>query len=189
MLMLMLMQWSGAILAGGLSRRFGQDKALYVYKGKPLVAWVMDSMVEASECFVVSNRAYPGLGMVYPDLKRGGDTFSGLYSALALAKQGWVAVAACDQPYLSTDFWRFMLGCIRPNTQAVVAASGGFLEPLGGLYHKSLEPEVLRRLEAGELKMQALLHSIPHVALDKTELEGRFGPYLFVNANHPDDLP
>lgn len=187
--MLLTMRWTGAILAGGLSRRFGQDKALYVYRGKPLIAWVMDSLAEASECFVVSNRAYPGLGTVYPDLKRGGDTMSGLHSALALAKQDWVAVAACDQPFLSRDFWRFMLGWIKPDTQAVVAASQGFFEPLGGLYHKSLEDEVLRRLGVGELKMQALLQSIPHVSLDKTELEDRFGPYLFINANHPEDLP
>ena len=187
--MILPMQWSGAILAGGLSSRFGQDKAQYVYRGKPLIAWVMDSLTEASESFVVSNYTYPGLGRVYPDLRRGGDTLSGLHSALVHAKQNWVAVAACDQPFLSRDYWRFMLGCIRPGAQAVVAASEGFFEPLGGLYHKTLEPEVLRRLEAGELKMQALLHSIPHVVLDKTELEDRFGPYLFINANYPEDLP
>jgi molybdopterin-guanine dinucleotide biosynthesis protein A len=187
--MLIPMQWSGAILAGGGSRRFGQDKALYVYKGKPLIVWVMDSLAEASECFVVSNRVYSGLGPVYHDLKRGGDTLSGLHSGLTHAKQDWVAVAACDQPFLSRDFWRYMLRQITPDAQAVVAASGNFFEPLGGLYHKSLEPEVLRRLEARQLKMQALLHSIPHVALDKTELESRFGSYLFLNANHPGDLP
>ncbi len=183
------MRWSGAILAGGLSRRFGQDKALYVYKGKPLIAWVMDSLAEASECFVISNHAYPGLGRVHPDLRRGGDALSGLHSALVHAQEDWVAVTGCDQPFLSRDYWRFMLGCIRPGALAVVAASGGIFEPLGGLYHKALEPEVTRRLEAGELKMQALLHSIPHVALDKTELENRFGPYLFINANRPEDLP
>lgn len=187
--MLLPMRWSGAILAGGLSSRFGQDKALYVYKGKPLIAWVMDSMAEASERFVVANRAYPGLGQVYRDLRRGGDTMSGLHSALTHAKEDWAAVAACDQPFLSKDFWQFMLGHITSEAQAVVAASEDFLEPLGGLYHKSLEPEVLHRLEVGQLKMQALLHSIPHVALDKTELEARFGIHLFLNANYPDDLP
>lgn len=183
------MQWSGAILAGGLSRRFGQDKALYIYKGKPLIAWVMDSMVKATECFVVANRPYPGFGTVYQDLRRGGDTLSGLHTALAYAKHDWVAVAACDQPFFSADFWDFMLGQIKPGSLAVVAAEGGFFEPLGALYHKSLEPEVLCRMEAGELRMQSLLQSIPHVALDKAELEDRFGPYLFINANHPEDLP
>jgi molybdopterin-guanine dinucleotide biosynthesis protein A len=187
--MLLPMQWSGAILAGGQSSRFGQDKALYVYRGKPLIVWAMDSLAEATERFVVSNRDYPGLGQVYHDLKLGGDTLSGLHAALVHAKQDWVAVAGCDQPFLSKEFWRFMLCHITSDTNAVVAASGDFFEPLGGLYHKSLEPEVLCRLEAGQFKVQEVLRSIPHVALDKAELEARFGPYLFLNANHPGDLP
>jgi molybdopterin-guanine dinucleotide biosynthesis protein A len=183
------MQWSGAVLAGGGSTRFGQDKALYVYKGKSLMAWVMDSMVEASERYVVANRPYPGWGPVYPDLNPGGDTLSGLHSALAHAQFDWVALAACDQPFLTVDFWRYLLKYARPDIQAVVAWSGDFFEPLGALYHKALEPEVLRRLEAGELKMQLLLQSIPYLALDKAELEARFGTYLFLNANHLGDLP
>lgn len=187
--MLLFVQWSGAVLAGGRSRRFGQDKALYIYKGRPLIAWVMDSLAEASEFFLVANHPYPGLGRVYPDLRGGGDTLSGLHSALAHAQQDWVAVAACDQPFLSRDFWRFMLEHTQDDIQAVVASSGGLYEPLGALYHKSLEDEVLRRLEAGNLKVQALLHDIPLMALDKRALEARFGSYLFLNANHPQDLP
>jgi len=183
------MQWSGAILAGGASSRFGQDKALYVYRGKPLIAWVLQSMAGASESFVVANRPYPGLGTVYPDLRQGGDTLTGLHAALAHARYDWVAIAACDQPFLTQDFWQFMLSQARPDRRAVVAASGGFFEPLGALYHRSLEPEVLRRLELGEFKMQALLHSIPLVVLDKEALEARFGPHLFLNANRPQDLP
>ncbi len=182
------MRWSGAVLAGGMSSRFGQDKALYLYKGKPLIAWVMDSMAAACERLVIANRPYPGLE-VYPDLWRGGDTLSGLHSALAHAREDWVAVAACDQPFLSQEYWSFMLEHTSSGVLAVVAASGGFLEPLGALYHKSLEGEVLRRLEAGQLKMQALLQSIPHLALDKTELEERFGTLLFLNANYLSDLP
>ncbi len=182
------MRWSGAVLAGGRSSRFGRDKALYIYKGKPLIAWVLDSMAGASERLVIANRPYPGLE-VYPDLWRGGDTLSGLHSALAHAREDWVAVAACDQPFLNRDFWSFMLEHARSDTRAVVASSDNFLEPLGALYHKALEPEVLRRLLTGELRVQSLLHSIPLVALDKEMLEARFGPYLFLNANRPQDLP
>lgn len=171
-----------------MSSRFGEDKALYIYKGKPLIAWVMDSMAAASERLVIANRPYPGLE-VYPDLWRGGDTLSGLHSALAHAQEDWVAVAACDQPFLSQDFWSFMLEHTRSDIRAVVASSGNFLEPLGALYHKSLEGEVLLRLETGQLQVQALLKGFPHIALDKTELETRFGTHLFLNANYLNDLP
>jgi len=145
-------------------------------------------MAEACERFVVAGRSYPGLGPVYPDLRPGGDALSGLHSALAHARHEWVAVAACDQPFLRRNFWRYMLEHIAPETQAVVAASRDFLEPLGGLYHKSLEVQILHRLEVGHLKMQDLLHSIPHVALDKAELEARFGAGLFLNVNRLEDL-
>ncbi len=182
------MRWSGAVLAGGVSSRFGQDKALYIYKGRPLIAWVLDSMAGASERLVIANRPYPGLE-VYPDLWPGGNTLSGLHAALAHAREDWVAVAACDQPFLSRDFWLFMLEHARAGIQAVVAVSGDLYEPLGALYHKSLEGEVLRRLEAGNLKIQALLHDIPLITLDKRALEARFGSYLFLNANRPQDLP
>ncbi len=183
------MEWSGAVLAGGQSRRFGQDKARYCYRGRPLLEWVLEGLGQASERFVVANQAYPVAVPIYPDLRPGGDTLSGLHTALARARCEWVAVAACDQPFLQQGYWRFILKRIQPEAQAVVAASEGFLEPLGGLYHKSLEAEVARRLEAGQLGLQALLRSIPHVAVPKAELEGRFGPQLFLNANHPQDLP
>lgn len=98
------------------------------YKGKPLIAWVMDSMAAASERLVIANRPYPGL-KVYPDLWRGGDTLSGLHSVLAHVQEDWVAVAACDQPFLSQDFWSFMLEHTRSDIRAVVASSSNFLEP------------------------------------------------------------
>lgn len=37
--------------------------------------------------------------------------------------------------------------------------------------------------------MQTLLQSIPLLALDKAELEARFGTHLFLNANYQSDLP
>lgn len=177
------------MLAGGRSRRFGQDKAGFGYRGRSLLEWVLQGLEQASERFVVANRSYPVGVPVYPDLYPGGGALSGLHAALAYARWEWVAVAACDQPFLGPGYWRFLLERIQPEAQAVVAASGDLLEPLGGLYRRSLEAEVRRRLKAGRLGMQALLRSIPHVALDKTELETRFGPHLFLNANRPQDLP
>ncbi|RIH84482.1 putative molybdenum cofactor guanylyltransferase [Meiothermus luteus] len=180
--------WSGAVLAGGHSSRFGQDKALYPYRGRPLLAWVWEAMAEAEERFVVANRPYPGF-TVYPDLRKGGDTLSGLHSALAHARCPWVAVAACDQPFLTAEFWRFLLERVQPHLQAVVIGLEGALEPLGALYHKSLEAEALRRLEGGLLRLQDLIQSVPHLVLDKREVEARFGPRLFLNANRQSDLP
>lgn len=185
-----LVQWSGAVLAGGKSKRFGQDKARFVYGGKPLLGWVLSSLETSPDRFIVSNTDYADFGLpVHPDLEAGGDSLSGLHSALHHAQHEWVAVAACDQPFLTQEFWDFLLKHTSPNIKAVAASSGDYLEPLGAFYHKSLEGEVLKRLQSGQLRMQTLLTSIPHVAMDKSELEHRFGGNLFVNANRLEDLP
>ncbi|RDI96056.1 molybdenum cofactor guanylyltransferase [Meiothermus sp. QL-1] len=182
------MRWSGAILAGGWSRRFGRDKALYPYRGQPLLAWVWEGMAEASERFVVANRPYPGY-RVCPDLQGGGGALSGLHAALVHARYDWVAVAGCDQPFLSVAYWRFMRDQVAPGIQAVVAGSAEGLEPLGALYHRSLEEEAGRCLELGYLGLRALLRRVSCLVVDRGVLEARFGPHLFLNANRPEDLP
>jgi molybdenum cofactor guanylyltransferase len=184
------MQWSGAVLAGGKSKRFGQDKARFLYQGKPLMTWVLESLETASERFIVSGSDYSEFGLPsYPDLYTGGHSLSGLHSALHHAQHDWVAVAACDQPFLSREFWAYLLAQTQPNLQTIVARSGEFIEPLGALYHKSLETQVLQYLQKNQLKVQSLLQGTPHLALDKSDLERRFGANLFVNANRLEDLP
>lgn len=177
-------RFSGAVLAGGQSRRFGADKARYIYRGKPLLGWALEALEGAAERFVVANRPYPEFGLpVYPDLLPGGDTMSGLHSALAHAGQEWVVVAGCDQPFLTARYWDYLLEQARPGLEAVVASSGESLEPLGALYHRGLEPQIRARLGRGDFWMQGLLREINTLCVPTTELEGRFGPRLFLNAN------
>lgn len=182
--------WSAAVLAGGRSSRFGRDKARHPYRGRPLMAWVLEGFSGASERFILSDQPYPEFGPpVYPDPLPGGDTLSGLHSALHHARFDWVAVAACDQPFLTPEYWGRLLSHVGPGVRAVIAASGGLTEPLGALYHRSLEAEVRGRLERGQLKLQSLLQDIPAVRLSADELREKFGAHLFVNANRLEDLP
>ncbi|MCS7057892.1 MAG: molybdenum cofactor guanylyltransferase [Meiothermus sp.] len=181
-------RWSGVVLAGGRSRRFGEDKALFPYRGRPLLAWVWAGLAEAEERFVVANRPYPGYP-VYPDLYPGGEVLSGLHAALAHARWEWVAVVGCDQPFLSVEYWRYMRGWLAPGVLAVVAGWQDALEPLGAFYHRSLLPEVEQRLRAGSYSLQRLLREVPHRQLSRAGLEARFGRHLFLNANRPQDLP
>lgn len=183
---------SGAVLAGGASSRFGQDKALYRWQGHPLVHWVMQSLTEAgiTPCCLVANRDYPQLPWpVVPDVWPGADSLSGIHAALYQARTDWVAVAACDLPRLSADYWQMLRSASRPGLQAVVAQGpGGFLEPLAALYHRSALPTVEQRLQRGEYRLQSLLASLETVVIDWEALEAQFGPQLFLNANRPADL-
>ncbi|AEB11335.1 molybdenum cofactor guanylyltransferase [Marinithermus hydrothermalis] len=185
------MTYSGAVLAGGRSRRFGTDKARFIWRGKPLLAWVLEGLEGAAERFIVANRPYPEFGVpVQPDLLPGGDSLSGLHAALARARWDWVAVAACDLPYLTRAYWDHLYTEAQRGGVRVVAGVGpeGFPEPLAALYHRSLKEEVERRLRSGQLRLGRLLEGEGVRLVPWAVLEARFGPRLFTNANTPGDL-
>ena len=179
------MSFSGAVLTGGRSSRFAQDKAEYVYRGKPLAAWVLGSLTHADERFVVSSRPYDFGVPVYPD-RYPGSSLGGLHAALTHAAHDWVAVAACDMPFLTTDYWDALLKR-SSGARAVVVTGPDGPEPLAALYHKGLAGLAERQLKAGDLKMQTFVaaagaHLIPWQELGVTE-------QTFLNANRLSDLP
>ncbi len=148
--------FSGAVLAGGRSSRFGRDKAGYIYRGKPLALWALESLAAADERFLVANRPYDFGVPVYPDFYPG-SSLGGLHAALSHARHDWLALAACDMPFLTPAYWRKLLS-ERGEVQAVVVLGPqGRPEPLAALYHKSLLPLAEKQLEAAELKIQRLV--------------------------------
>lgn len=184
--------YTGAVLAGGRSRRFGEDKALYVYRGKPLLLWVLESLEGAQERFIVANRPYPGFGVeVYPDAIPGGDSLSGLYTALLHAKTPWVAVAACDLPFLTPGYWGFLYEKALASPYPVVAALGeeGHMETLAAFYHRDLLPFLEAQLRAGDLFLGRAAGVYGATRVPFPELASRFGEELFVNANRKEELP
>jgi molybdopterin-guanine dinucleotide biosynthesis protein A len=184
------MTFSAAVLAGGWSKRFGSDKASFVWQGKSLLTWVLDSLQDADERFIVANRPYPESGLtVYADQIPGGDSLSGIHAALVHARHDWVAIAACDLPNLQSAYWAFLLSQIQPTRQAVAGIGpGGFAEPLAALYHRSLLADIEDRLRSNRLKLQAILDPAQTVRIPWSELEHRFGPRLFLNANTLEEL-
>ena len=182
--------YSGAVLAGGRSSRFGQDKALHVYHGKPLLRWVLESLSGAGERMVIANRAYPDLGVpVRPDLMSGGSALSGLHAALSYARFDWVALAACDMPFLTSAYWSLLWERRGAAPLVVATNQAGGLEPLAALYHHTLLPLVTRKLRKGDLKMTALASQAGATLVSWPDLAHHAGASLFLNANTPDELP
>lgn len=181
---------SGALLAGGRSSRFGQDKALYVYRGKPLAAWVLESFAAAdgpfAERLVISSRPYDFGVPVYPDIYPG-SSLGGLHAALTHATRDWVALAACDMPFLTPAYWRQLLAYRNGADAVVVEGPQGRLEPLAALYHRRLLPSAERRLQAGDFRIQALLAEADARIVSSASLT--VGAEVLLNANRLGDLP
>jgi molybdenum cofactor guanylyltransferase len=181
--------FSGAVLAGGHSSRFGENKAFFSYQGKALASWVLESLAEADERFIVANTPLELGVSVYRDIAPGSNSLSGLHTALTYAKHDWVAVAACDLPFLTPLYWQLLLEQ-SSNYQIVIAENAsGQLEPLAALYHRSLLPQVEAQMKSGDL----MLKRIAHTAVCKTVSWKTLGPHvagnLFLNVNYKTDLP
>ena len=186
--------YSGVVLAGGLSSRFAskrkpQDKARFIYREEPLMQWALNSLEGASERFIVANRDYPEFNLpVYPDLLPGGGSLSGLHAALHHAKEDWVALAACDMPFLVPAFWAYLLEQRSDAPIVIGKGPGGAFQPLAALYHRSLLEKVEQNLKAERLSLHRLAREEGAVVVPWRELSP-FGTNLFLNANRKDDLP
>lgn len=159
---------------------------MYSYRGKPLAAWVLGSLGDADERFIVSDRPYSFGVPVYPDLYSG-SSLGGLHAALLHATQSWVALAACDLPFLTADYWDELLKRREGARAVVVTGPDGHHEPLAVLYHKSLSGLAERQLRASDLEIQAFVGAAPARLVPWRELG--VAEKTFVNANCFSDLP
>jgi len=93
----------GALIAGGLSRRFGSDKALALWQGRPLVEHAADALRPHVDALVICGRAHGRLTVVADRPAPNMGPLGGLNGALHYARaHGYEAVltAGCDTPLL-----------------------------------------------------------------------------------------
>lgn len=167
------MKLLGAILAGGASTRFGSDKALALFAGKPLLQHAIDALAPQVDTLVIVGRDWPGFARVDDLPVAGLGPIGGLCGALGHALlHGFdaVLVAPCDTLGLPADL------ATRLGPGPVVARGQRSI----GLWPSNLAPALLARLTSGGSR--AL-----HVWVDACEArEIDCGPLH--NINHPDDL-
>lgn len=141
---------SAFILAGGLSRRFGEDKALYHYRGKPLIAWPLSQLKPYFEklfIIVKDESTYRHLGFpVIEDQISYQTPLAGIYTGLKYSSTDWNFFAGCDMPFLTSYVIETMIQAI-PNkhhlTKIIVPQTPQGLEPIAAIYHKSLAEVII----------------------------------------------
>ncbi|MBC7160172.1 MAG: molybdenum cofactor guanylyltransferase [Porphyrobacter sp.] len=106
----------GAVLAGGRSRRFGSDKALARYAGRPLLDHALRALAGQVDAVIVCGRAVDGLCCIDDRPRPGLGPLGGLNAALAHGGAwGFDAVCSigCDTPLLPGDLVRRLMaqGC------------------------------------------------------------------------------
>jgi len=176
---------AGAIvLAGGASRRMGQNKCLLPYRGLPLIEHVCRELQpHFHEVLISANdpKIYAFLGLpIVADERPGMGPLGGIAAALARAHYDWNLVVAADMPEIPLPLIALLYARTPGHTCVVPVAASGRREPLFAFYHRSLLPMIRARLDVGHLRIQDLLDQAgaAEVALPAGELP---------NLNTPDE--
>jgi len=159
------MQASGFVLAGGASKRMGQDKALLPYRGTTLVEHVAKTVSEAtgSVALIGDPTRLGHLGLaVFPDELPSCGPPSGIYTALRISETDWNLVVACDMPAVSVEILTELLRRAEGSDRACVTATGlyGEPEPLCAVYHRRCMPALGRSIRDKRLRMRDFVKEI-----------------------------
>lgn len=181
---------AGILLAGGQSRRMGQDKAMLPFGSEPLGARLF-RLLDAACAEVVVIRD-PELGFPVPGARLVSDHYpergpmEGIASGLEAINSDRALVMACDMPFVSRAIVD-RLCTFAPEAPAVVPRGPRGLEPLLAVYSRALLPDLRRHLEGGERRIQRLLPILGYRELPYSELTG-LDPELrsFWNLNDPE---
>jgi len=179
---------AGAILVGGHSRRFGQDKVLLSFKGKPLISHlsgILEPLVR--EIMIVGHPRpeFEALKLrVVEDLLPNAGPLGGIYTALKSTEAPFILVVAADMPFLSPSLLRKILQA-RQGRDAVIPRGPRDFEPLCAVYSRTCLGTIARNLERGENKVVRAIKGMNVLALEIIIDGEEENP--FFNINFPED--
>ena len=167
------------ILAGGESKRFGEDKLSTKVGAKTLLESVIDSVTPYFE------KAWIVGGKENPDLIKAGP-LGGIYTGLKLSNKRSFVIGG-DMPFFNSKLADILF---EKKGEAVVPVhENGFIEPLFAFYEPSICPIIEDYVKEGERKIRGLLDRIDAHYISVSELRVH-DPDLkcFVNVNTKEDL-
>lgn len=183
---------SGIILAGGRSSRLGQNKALIVFEGQPVIQHVVNVLQPLVDEIVLSTNtpdefAFLGLQMV-ADLYAGVGALAGLHAGLSAIRTEYGLVVGCDMPFLNAALLQHMLSRTT-DYDIVMPRLNGYHEPLHAIYARRCLAAIEDSIRSGQRRLISFVSQMNVRYIDQEEIS-RFDPgcLSFFNINSPADL-
>jgi len=152
---------TGVVLAGGQgSRMGGVDKGLQEFRGRPMVAHVLEALApQVGELLVNANRnpeAYERFGyrVIADEIPGFAGPLAGFERGLAHAGGALVVTAPCDSPFLPRDLVaRLRAGLEREDAELAVAKTGDQAHPVFCLMRREVHASLAAFLASGQRKI------------------------------------
>ena len=184
------------IQAGGKSSRMGENKGLMRFMGVPLIQRVYERTKNiAGEVLVVSNTPedldFMDVSLVSDSIV-GKGAIGGLYTAMDRASSMYVAVVACDLPFVSAAILNEGARLLEEMGAdvAIPNVNGDFYEPLHAVYRReTCKRAILEAIQSDQRRLISWFPSVRVVEMDK-DLCKQLDPsgLAFFNINNKEDF-
>jgi molybdopterin-guanine dinucleotide biosynthesis protein A len=180
------------ILAGGQSRRMGQDKAAMPFGGETMLTRLVHEYGTAYPVAVSvaqSGKYDTGGAPEIVDQFPGQGPLAGLQAAFRASQAEYIFLTGTDLPFGTVELAQALLAqAEKEDGQAwVVRRRDGKMEPLCGVYHRSCLTALEDCLAQGRRSFKGLFQWITVHYVEEDELTGFDLEHLLDNLNTPED--
>jgi molybdopterin-guanine dinucleotide biosynthesis protein A len=183
---------SAVLLAGGESRRMGQDKATLRFRSEPLWKHQLELLrrLEPKEIFVSARTDPPwrpaDVEFVCDEQPSRGP-LDGITSALSRSSADHLLVLAIDVPSITADYLKDLCAMVEDG-RGVVPMIGNRAEPLVAIYPREIEIDFRSALTGKDFSLQPLVRRLVEVGKLRPIAIGPDQANLFRNLNEPNDV-
>jgi molybdenum cofactor guanylyltransferase len=185
------MQVTGVILAGGQSRRMGQDKAFLPFGKGLLIERVIEVVQQVTaDVILITNtpERYRRFGLpMFSDVIAEAGSLGGIYTGLVSAKTPYSLCLGCDMPFVKPTFLRFLCRTAA-EADVVIPRNAEDFQPLCAVYSQVCRDPIRHKIEVGQLKITGFFDQVRVRVIDG-DLLTRYDPpdVMFFNANTPEE--
>ncbi|NIM95092.1 MAG: NTP transferase domain-containing protein [Anaerolineales bacterium] len=181
-----------AILAGGQSRRMGEEKALTLLAGIPLIEHVLKQVDGLGNEIIIATNSperlrYLGFRLVLDPIPEAG-ALRGLHSAIDAMQGDRALVVACDMPFINRQLLRHMIE-VPSTADVVIPMCSNEYEPFHALYARSCLPAIQAAIQKSRRRMISFFPDVTVQAVED-DVISRYDPehISFFNINTTEDL-
>jgi molybdopterin-guanine dinucleotide biosynthesis protein A len=192
------------LLAGGASRRMGQDKWMLQAGESTVLERIISTLYPlGSELWIITagmdelknSAKFPDYSVHFPNLHMAHDTskeigpLAGIAAGLSQCIQPYCLVSATDMPFPSQALAAALFDlCLESGVQAVIPQHNGCLHPLFAVYRRDCLESLISYIEGGGRRVMDWLHALDITILADKQIKqlDPQGTALF-NMNHRED--
>jgi molybdopterin-guanine dinucleotide biosynthesis protein A len=182
---------SALILAGGQGTRIACDKKNLKFGSVNILSNLVDRLSSLFEEVLLSvndGTEYRNAVTIKDEIGIG--PLAGIYRGLSVCKSEYLYVTACDMPFLSGEYIKFLETIVSDEAvdACVARREDGFYEPFNALYNKSALPVITEAINSGRYGMNRILDQMKLYVVEYPVTCHYAGGNMFFNINYKEDL-